>query len=231
MPHKKKTPAKYENKSEVMTAFPTYIHRVEHHFKGIEKFNSGLALALYRMRSDDPDGIFRSNQSGTWHSKDTVFTDTGEFGKQLQQMFYKSFEKLAGYYIKPESAGKALSLRMQAWAMMSRNGGYASPHSHPNCHFSGVYYVDIGEPQEAQQLATNVMVTPGSIEFIDTRYGVGQQQVPGFSFNPSFRSAPRAGRMFTFPSGLPHWVHPVKGDGERIAISCNATIAKLEKRK
>lgn len=206
--------------------FPTHVHSVDFGFEGIEAFNRDLAMSLYRMRSKDAEGIFRSNMSGTWHSTDTVLRDNGAFGETLKKMFYSSFVNLAKKFCYDPHPEDVYEMKMAAWCMMYRDRGYASPHSHPNCHFSGVYYVDVGEPQEAQQLATNVSVEPGTLEFFDTRYGVGQQMVAGHNFCPSFRATPRNGRMVVFPSGLPHWVHPVKGDGERIAVACNATLTK-----
>lgn len=223
----KKTPA--TNPANVLKnhlAFPTYLVSIDFGFEGIEAFNLDLAMALYRMRSKDPEGIYRSNMSGTWHSTDTVLKDCGKEGSQLARMFHNAFTALARRFAVNPHPKDQYEMKMAAWAMMYRDRGYASPHSHPNCHLSGVYYVDVGEPQEAQKLATNVNVVPGTLEFFDTRYGVGQQQVEGHTLNPSFRVAPKAGRMMVFPSGLPHFVHPVMGDGERIAVACNATITK-----
>lgn len=226
-PKAKKAPvAGGQNTSQFLTLFPTYIHAVDFKFEGYEAFNLDLAMALYRMRSRDPEGIFRSNMSGTWHSKDTVFNECGEFGQKLGRMFHRSFAALAQKHALNPHPKDQYKMRMAAWCMMYREGGYASPHTHPNCHLSGVYYVDVGEPQEAQRLATNVNVVPGSLEFLDTRSGIGQQMLAGHSLNPGFRAAPELGRMIVFPSGLPHFVHPVKGDGERIAVACNATITE-----
>ncbi len=107
---------------------------------------------------------------------------------------------------------------------MYKNGGLASPHNHPNCHVSGVYYVDDGEPGEAQMMATGTQVPPGALEFIDTRSGVGQQAIKGFNLQPSFRLPAKKHRMVVFPSGLKHMVYPFTGAGERISVACNGSL-------
>lgn len=215
---------KKANLTQVISPFATNICVNEWNNVGIKRFNEKLSRELYQMRSRDPEGIFRSNMSGTWHSKDTVFSECGDLGQKLKRMFGQAFIKLAESYA--HRKGGSYEFKMQAWCMMYRDRGYASVHTHPNCHLSGVYYVDAGAPQEAQQLATNVAVVPGSLEFVDTRGGVGSQQVAGLALNPAFRAAPVTGRMITFPCWLPHWVHPVIGQHERIAVACNATITK-----
>jgi hypothetical protein len=75
-------------------------------------------------------------------------------------------------------------------------------------------------------MATGVKVRPGDIEFLDLRGGPGTQQIQGLNMNPGIRIEPKPGMMLVFPSWLPHFVHPVTGDTERVAVACNATMTK-----
>jgi uncharacterized protein (TIGR02466 family) len=186
-----------------------------------KKFNDKLKLDLYKMRAGDGDGIYRSNLAGTWHSKDTVITET-ESGEELGKMVHHVMSAVANQYGGDPKG--VYSWKFAAWCMMYRDRGYSTPHTHPNCHFSGVYYVDNGEPLEAEPLtmATGVKIQPGTFEAIDP--AAGNLAAPGINLQPGFRLIPKAGQMIVFPSGLSHFVHPVQGDSERICVACNGSL-------
>jgi uncharacterized protein (TIGR02466 family) len=221
---KKATKAPDQSPVQFINAFPTLIGVRQ--WEGVEELNKQLALEIYKERTRDPEGIYRSNIAGTWHSKDKVTARLGDAGAELNRMFFEVFSAITGGHAPHKGTVK---LALQPWAMMYRDRGYATVHTHPNCHFSGVYYVETGPESPSKTMATGVIVKPGSLEFIDTRGGVGAQQVPGLVLQPSVRIPPVAGMMIVFPCWLPHFVHPVEGEGDRIAVACNATVAKYEK--
>ncbi len=211
-------------KADVLQVFSTDLQQIDWSNSGL---NQDLKNKLWKKRALDPEGVYRSNRSGTWHSKDDVLTTTGKAGEELGEMFHASFLKYAGTFAtKPGQ----LTLKLAAWAMMYSHGGYATVHTHPNCHFSGVYYVDTSPEVQEKTMATGVQIQPGSIEFVDTR-GTGSFQVPGLNLQPAARVVPKDGRMLAFPSWLPHFVHPVEGEGVRIAIACNATVLSFQQQE
>jgi len=119
-------------KADVLQVFSTDIQQIDWSNSGL---NQDLKNKLWKKRALDPEGVYRSNRSGTWHSKDDVLTTTGKAGEELGEMFHASFLKYAGTFAtKPGQ----LTLKLAAWAMMYSHGGYATVHTHPNCHFSGV---------------------------------------------------------------------------------------------
>jgi uncharacterized protein (TIGR02466 family) len=224
---KAKATRKKDTDTKIMPIFPTWfaINEWERTPSGvpIDEFNEQLKLALYKMRAHTPDGIYRSNLAGTHHTEDKVLTDCGEAGAELGRMFHTVMGTIAGSHT-ADPTGE-YQWRLIAWAMMYRNGGYATPHTHPNCHFSSVYYVDAGPAEEAElTMATGVKIKPGAFECIDTR-GINVI-APGLSLQPGFRLDPKPGMMVAFPSWLPHFVHPVSGDHERICVACNGTVLK-----
>ena len=160
--------------------------------------------------------------SGTWHSKDDVLETCGRAGEKLADIMFKAAMEYAGWFA--THPGGNLEMKLSAWAMMYAKGGYATVHNHPNCQFSAVYYVAGGHESEEKVMATGDTITPGSIEFIDTR-GAGMTSIKGLNFSPVARIVPKAGRLLVFPSWLPHFVHPVDTD-DRISIACNIRILK-----
>lgn len=208
-------------KADVLQIFPTELQQIDWPNEGL---NQDLKNELWKKRALDPEGVYRSNAAGTWHSKDDILSTMGSAGEELGQMFHQACLKYAGNYV--TKSGGELKIVLTAWAMMYSDRGYATVHTHPNCHFACVYYVDVGDPEEELVMATGVPITPGDIEFIDTRGGPSAIQVPGLVLQPAARVTPKNGRMLTFPCWLPHFIHPVSGDHTRIAIACNARILK-----
>jgi uncharacterized protein (TIGR02466 family) len=100
------------------------------------------------------------------------------------------------------------------WASVCRNGNYNAPHIHPDSAWSGVYYVDAGDPD-------STIPHNGCLELLDPRSAAGGVHTPGDPFGHPVRIAPVAGALVLFPSWLTHWVHPHSGRRERIAISLN----------
>jgi uncharacterized protein (TIGR02466 family) len=214
---KKKEPS--VSPTEHLMLFPTFCS-VRDWEGDIAKLNEDLRLHIWKQRALNPEGVYRSNSAGTWHSDDFLFRWTGKAGEALHAMFGKHFVNHAEQFA-PVKGGK-YKLSMRAWAMVYTDRGYATVHNHPNCHLAGVYYVR-NPVEDPLTMATGVKVRPGAIEFMDTR-GAGMHQVVGLNLAPAARIAPQEGRMLAFPSWLPHFVHPVVGDKERISIACNCTI-------
>lgn len=109
------------------------------------------------------------------------------------------------------------TLLLSAWANINRNRNYNRPHVHPGSHWSGVYYVDIGNPDPSVE-------HNGVIEFVDPRNVGAAAPVPGFTFGDPCYFVPEPGMMLIFPSWLYHWVMPFYGTGQRISIAFNALL-------
>jgi len=223
MPRAKKEAAPKQPPYELHTLFPTNV--LTRDWENKKVLNAKLKEEIWRKRALDPDGLYRSNLAGTWHSNDYLLTETGEAGEHLKQMFAQAFVEWAGVHGMAKDAETRLTLN--AWAMIYSDRGYATVHTHPNCHASAVYYVDDTTPDSQITMATGVKLRAGDIEFINPQYR--DFQLPNMSLNPSAIMSFKAGRMLVFPSNLAHHVHPIIGPGERIAIACNCTFHPVKK--
>lgn len=208
---------------QLHTAFPENV--LVRDWEDVDALNDDLKGQLWRKRALDPDGLYRSNMAGTWHSNDSLLSTTGEAGKKLHQMFADGFLQWAHTYgMKPDSQAK---LRLAAWSMIYSDRGYATAHTHPNCHASGVYYVDDTTADEETTMATGVKLRAGDIEFLP--HTPREFQPEGIRLNSPMIMSFKRGRMILFPSNLSHFVHPVRGPGERISIACNCTFIPVKK--
>jgi uncharacterized protein (TIGR02466 family) len=225
-----KKPSKKNNKKKPGTfslsyGFPTIL--ISRDWEDVDDLNDRIREAIWRERALNPEGLYRSNQAGTWHSNDKLFDTLGDDGKTLKDMFGQAFIRW-GEQHGLDTSGE-VNIRMAAWAMVYSDRGYAAAHTHPNCDVSGVYYVDDQTADRELIMATGVPVRAGDIEFIDTRTG-GQRQSDLLRLNPTMIVPFKRGRMLVFPSSLPHYVHPVVGPGERISISCNCTFLSTKEK-
>lgn len=106
------------------------------------------------------------------------------------------------------------------WANVNEYGDYNRTHIHSNNHWSGVYYVDVGQPMAS--------VGPnGAIEFLDPRPAVGVFDLPGITATGTWTIQPEVGLMLMFPSWLRHSVLPYYGEATRITIAFNLRVMEL----
>ena len=193
-----------------------------------EEMNHDLKVAILREQVKHPEGMYKSNAAGTWHS-DTGLLKWANIENNAGDKLRAMWADLIKVYCQSMGAKTdgELKMHLSAWAMVYKDRGYATSHTHPNCHFAGVYYVDSGPASDPLIMATGAKITSGELEFLDTRGNQGHQ-VMGLQMIPAFRVPAQTGLMLVFPQWLPHFVHPVVMDNEtekpRVSISCNAVV-------
>ena len=199
---------------ELTRAFPTLIGRLR--VPDPEMMNQELQ-AIILADEAEYSSLDRSNIGG-WHSRPDFLNKpdpaVSAFKAWLRWALRQMIDSTAG-----ANAFQG-TLSLSARATVCRAGAYHAPHSHPDSAWSGVYYVDPGCHDSDQLLS-------GVLEFLDPRAGVEAVTAPGDPYGEPFRVRPQAGLLVLFPSWLYHWVHPYAGQGPRIAISFNATVAPV----
>lgn len=95
------------------------------------------------------------------------------------------------------------------WVNINRNAHYNTPHAHPDCTFSGVFYLQCCETS-GRIVFRNP--TPSSHYPID-------DTVPFFYGNCII--TPEPGTFLVFPSYLDHYVEPNLSENARISIAIN----------
>src|SRR5689334_16415522 len=197
---------------EVTQAFPTLIGQLR--VPDADAMNQELR-ALILAEETKQASVGRSNIGG-WHSRpDFLKRSEPEVGALTTWIIWAVSKMVAA------TAGPDVfkgTLYASAWATLCRAGAYHAPHSHPDSAWSGVYYVDPGNPSPDQPLS-------GVLEFLDPRAGVDAVTAPCDPYGEPFRVRPQAGLLVLFPSWLYHWVHPYTSQAPRIAVSFNAAPA------
>lgn len=116
----------------------------------------------------------------------------------------------------PEDA-EAETHIIESWYHVTQYGGYHDAHSHPNCSWCGIYYLEPGDASEEGHGGLNRFYDPRSNaeHYADpaTAY-LGSQGVWDFT--------PQEGQIVLFPSYLKHSALPYFGKKDRIVIAFNS---------
>ncbi len=118
----------------------------------------------------------------------------------------------------PQQAVTEVSLA-ESWYHVTKDGGYHDSHSHPNCSWCGIYYLDTGETDFAERNGLN--------RFYDPRANANHYLDAGsYYLNESgiWDVEPIEGQIIVFPSYLKHSALPYFGQQDRIVIAFNARV-------
>ena len=204
-------PLDYEPRRDLLMAFSTPIAQMR--LAEGESINPGLAAAILAKEAASP-GQTRSNVGG-WHSGDDLF----DWPEPEFATLKAGCEDAVRHMMSAVAQGKPFDcgVTAKAWANVSRRGAYNQPHTHAKNHWSGVYYVTVGRPDEGWK-------KNGMIELQDPRE---RSEMAGMPLNPFGRTITvpaKPGMLVLFPSWLIHWVNPFYGEDHRISIAFNATV-------
>lgn len=196
-------------------------HVVAHDWPNSDAHNRELqALVMQKKADDAKNNIVRSNAGG-WQSAGNLI----RWNEPCIDIFRRRIEKLVTNLlqeiVRDQGVNRSFRLLIDAWANVNRRGDYNVVHTHPNCMYSGVYYVTRGQPDPD-------VPHGGLLELLDPREAANYIQVAntvldGRSF---FENVP--GRMLLWPSWVKHMVHPYAGEGERISIAFNVNVVEQE---
>jgi uncharacterized protein (TIGR02466 family) len=194
----------------LMMAFPTPL--VSYPWPDSEQLNRDLAAVILDAERKDR-GINRSNVGG-WHSTTDFFDWQEPAIKALRERVKEMTMAITRAIAIAKDGPRTFNYRIDGWANVSRHGHYNSVHNHPNCLWSGTYYVSTGSPDPETPVN-------GRLELVDPRAGVNMVHLADTLLQTRYVIDPTPGLMVLFPSWLNHFVHPFFGAGERISIAFN----------
>ena len=180
--------------------FPTTIYA-----KDIQLDNETLSNDIVNWSQQDP-GVKKTNMNG-WHSKPEMHLKS-EY-QQLVQELYKMQEEI----YQEEWLDRKPKLG-NMWANINYPGGYNRPHVHPNCLFSGVYYVKSNKN-------SGVFIANDPRPGIQTMMPTRKPGSPPKHLWREVHLEPIPGRIIMFPAWLWHCVEPNQSNDIRISISFN----------
>ena len=184
-----------------------------------ETINQELAeLILADEKSNRMGHATRSNAGG-WQTPGNFITGPQPCIQALKHRIETMVFDLTGELVRKDGTERTFTLLIDAWANVNRNGDYNIVHTHPNCMWSGVYYVSPGEPDKSIPYS-------GMLELLDPRESANYIQIQNAVLDARTFIENIPGRMVLFPSWLKHMVHPFVGSGVRISIAFNVNVSE-----
>ncbi len=199
-----------------------------HRFAEAAEVNAVLARVFTVMRATDP-----GHQPGShfYASRDDLLqrVDLPEFAALIRfiAQALQSTVKQANAGVWPQGR-HALQLELTGvWFQIQNGAAFHDIHTHGNCSWSGVYYVQIDPPHQrvadAQRGALN-----GATRFYSPMFPLlgGAHMDMGNSWlqQATLDVAPQEGELVLFPAFLPHKAMPYSGEKDRIVVSFNAQV-------
>ena len=190
---------------------------VIHDWPNSERLNVELEEIVRRSEAGNKEGYGVRSNAGGWQSPGNLIT----WKEPAIDIFRQRIEKLVTNLLQETARDigrdRSFQLLIDAWANINRKGNYNVVHTHPNCMYSGVYYVQPGDPEKTIPYS-------GLLEILDPREAANYIQIRHSVFDAREFVENVPGRMLLWPSWLKHWVHPYEGEGERISIAFNVNV-------
>jgi hypothetical protein len=209
--------------------WPTHILRRK--FPKHEECKEDLIRFVAEYMADNPTSRAAVENSNLYESEYGIipqFHEKSSAIRELTEFLCDSFTEIAT--VANDDCWKArgidrskLRVKMTgSWFINYLDGGYVKPHTHGNCAWSGVYYLQMGGVQDREDGGT-YFVSPDQPK--DTDKPEGSDDV-GCMYSEKSQWSCRAeeGYGLFFPPLLSHGSFPYSGEINRIIFSANAQL-------
>ena len=206
----------------------------EHHLADAEEVNAVLSRVFQAMRmtslvsENAPEDVA---DSSFYVSDDQLLArvELPEF-QTLIRFFVESIQKTVSKVNRGVWPVGKMSLQLQlngCWFQIQNGMASHDVHTHGNCSWSGVYYVQVDERHHRIR-HPKLKHTNGVTRFYGpySQWQAGAYMDIGNAYlqKNHIDIEPHAGKLVVFPSYLPHQAMPYEGDLDRIIVSFNVQI-------
>lgn len=198
-----------------------------HRFDRAAEVNPVLARVFAALRATDPAAL----PGSFYASADDLLqrVDLPEFSALLQFIAasLQTTAQQANAGVWP-SGRHGLQLELiGVWFQIQNGASFHDIHTHGNCSWSGVYYVQI-DPPEQRQRHPEFGALNGATRFYSPMFpllgGAHIDMGNAFLQQATLDVTPHEGELVLFPAFLPHKAMPYAGERDRIIVSFNAQI-------
>jgi uncharacterized protein (TIGR02466 family) len=198
-----------------------------HHYAQAAQINPALANAFRAIRASDqrsfPGGLYASTDDLLRKIELPEFTALIKFIVASLQATAQEANAAAW---PPGRHPLELEL-IGVWFQIQNGGSFHDVHSHGNCSWSGVYYVQV---DSAEHRSAHPQLGPlnGATRFYSPLFmhlgGAYVDRGNAWMQQATLDVMPQEGDLVLFPSFLLHKAMPYSGDRDRIIVSFNAQI-------
>ena len=186
-------------KKKLLTFFEDYKKKQPSSRKGNENFN------LYESRYN----LHQENNQ-----------DLQKVFKFISQNVFTVFQQASKNYILERGAEKKYRVTIkESWFITYENGGFVAPHTHDNCSWSCVYYIQSEKDSNKKNGAT----------FLQAPYSRLKSDIGSESFQYTSESyEPIEGKLVVWPSYIIHGSYPHLGKVKKTVLSANLVIVAVK---
>lgn len=198
-----------------------------HRFGRAAEVNPVLAKVFKALRAADA----RASTSSFYASADDLLRriDLPEFGALLQFIAasLQTTAQQANAGVWPQGR-HSLQLELTGvWFQIQNGASFHDIHTHGNCSWSGVYYVQV-DPTKQRIANAQFGELNGATRFYSPMFpllgGAHIDMGNAWLQQATLDVAPQEGTLVLFPAFLPHKAMPYAGERDRIIVSFNAQI-------
>ena len=182
-----------------------------------DELNQSLAMLFREREHWEGQTLGQYSSVGGWHSPIDLQRSANRNVQRLLEHCTELARQATGRLLDPDDSIERYDFAISAWANISRAGDYNVPHVHETA-WSVVYYVQV--PAGCNDTGA------GCLELIDPRPASAAPDIPGRFFATRRMFVPRPGLMVLFPGPVMHFVHPFRGEGERISVACDIEVER-----
>lgn len=198
-----------------------------HRFERAAEVNPLLARAFTAMRATDA-----AAQAGHFYASDDTLLQRVQLPEfhDLVQFIVRAIQQTAQQAnagLWPAGRNNLQLELMGVWFQIQNGATFHDVHTHGNCSWSGVYYVQI-DPVEQRAQHPDFGALNGATRFYSPMFpllgGAHMDLGNAFLQHATLDVTPQEGELVLFPAFLPHKAMPYVGGKDRIIISFNAQI-------
>jgi uncharacterized protein (TIGR02466 family) len=206
------TRPKTQQAARPLMAWGTPVYQAD--FDGAGRHNPQLREMILAAEKIDPEAALFGGINAVKSSQNLLTWDHPAID-WIQARITDAVTALTAAELGEAAREVTCAVQAEAWAVVYRSGGSLRPHTHHDSAWSGVYYVEAGDPGSGSDA--------GYLQLLDPRpAAIARQASVGVR-----RIRPVPGRMVAFPGWLPHSVQATAtGDSLRICIAWNVAYDK-----
>mgnify|MGYP003641864396 FL=1 len=205
---------------EILKYWPTFVgefYNSEH-----SKIKKNLLTYFKDYKNKQPTSRRGGENFNLYESCYDLHKDNNE---DLQKVFhfisksvFSVFQQASKKYIVERGIEKKYRVIIKdGWFITYENGGFVAPHTHDDCSWSCVYYVQSGKDSNKKNGAT----------YLQSPYGRLKSDVGAESYQHSLKNIePIEGKLVVWPSYIIHGSYPHMGKVKKAIISANLSIVE-----
>ena len=208
-----------QQKNEILKHWPTFVGEFYNpdHSKVKKKLLTYFEDYKKKQPSSRRSGENFSLYESRYNLHEESNQDLQKVLKFIQQSVFAVFNQASKSYILERGTKTKYRVGIKnSWFISYENGGFVAPHTHDNCSWSCVYYVQSEKDSDEKNGAT-FLQTPNSRLKSDIGSESFQLQLQNFE--------PIEGKLIVWPSYIIHGSYPHFGKVKKTILSANLVIA------